>query len=174
MDRNEASEHIRRVDLSENEDRAQRLVELSVLLPNQNEMMAFSGQAAQWLFDDIKATWLYGYFSGTILSAHAFCMLQLANVIRLLPDDPALPQEAESLEHLATIAAARGLVDVELQSHLVTLHDLHRTYTVARLHEHQTLLERHLAEADSVSDEHPLLVDARHALTTAIACARMR
>ena len=103
-------------------------------------MMAFSGQAAEWLFDDIKATWLYGYFSATILSAHAFCMLQLANVIRLMPEDPGLPQEAESLEHLATVSAAQGLVDVTLQSHLVTLHDLHRTYTVANLHEHQALI----------------------------------
>jgi hypothetical protein len=143
------------------------------LLPLEDELMGFSGQAAIWLFDDIKATWIYGYFTSTVLSAHAFCTLQIANAIRLLPDDPNLPEESQALEDLAAIAVAHELIDVESQSHLVVLNDLHRSFTAATLHEHQTMLERHLAESDTINSEPPLLVDAQHALTTAIECVRL-
>ena len=43
-------------------------------------MLGFSSQAPQWLFEDIKATWLYGCFPSTVLTAYALCGLQTAVV----------------------------------------------------------------------------------------------
>jgi len=65
--------------------------------------------------------------------AHAFCLLQLANAIRMLPDDSDLPDEADSLEDLAAIAVAKSVIDIELQARLLVLHDRQRTYTAAPL-----------------------------------------
>lgn len=166
MDRDEASQLIARIDVSDHEGRVERLVELTELLPE--DMIGFSGQAAQWLFEDVKATWLYGCFTSTVLTAHAFCSLQIAGGIRLLPDDPRLPDEAQSLEHLAAIAVEAGAVDVDIQARLLDLHDRHRAYTAAHLHEHEARMERHLHDSETISGEHPLLVDARNALTTAV------
>lgn len=167
MDQGEASQLIAEVDASDHAGRAERLVELTNLLP-EDGMLGFSGQAAQWLFEDVKATWLYGCFTSTVVTAHAFCSLQLAGRIRLLPDDPGLPDEARSLEHLAVLAVEASAIDVDLQARLVDLHDRYRAYTATHLHNHEGRLERHLIEAEAVSDEHPLLVDARHAITTAV------
>jgi hypothetical protein len=165
MDQSEASQLISEIDEQDHVGRSERLVELTGLLPS-HETEGFSGQAAQWLFEDVKATWLYGCFTGTILTAHAFCSLQLAGRIRFLPDDPALPDEAESLEHLAALAVTAGVLDVDLQARLLELHDRYRFYTAAGLHEHDVGLERHLVEAEAATGEHPLLLDARHALAT--------
>lgn len=115
----------------------------------------------------MKATWLYGCFTSTVVTAHAFCAQQLAGSIRMLPDDASLPDDADSLEHLAAIAADRGIVDVELRALLVELDDRSLSYTATHLHKHEARLERHLLEAEALSDDHPLLVDARQALTTA-------
>jgi hypothetical protein len=167
MDQNEASDLIAEVDASDHQGRTERLVELTELLPSEG-MLGFSGQAAQWLFEDIKATWLYGCFTSTVVTAHAFCTQQLAGSIRMLPDDPSLPDEAESLEHLAAIAADRGIVDVDLRALLIELSDRSLSYTATHLHEYDARLERHLVEAEALSDAHPLLVDARQAITTAI------
>lgn len=131
-------------------------------------MLGFSGQAAEWLFDDIKATWIYGCFTSTVVTAHAFCLLQVAGLLRLLPDDSRLPREARSLEHLAALALDAGAVDVDLQARLVALHERYGDYATANLHQHESRLERHVAETEEVTAELPLLVDARHALTTAI------
>lgn len=173
MDQNEASQLITDVDESDHEGRTARLVELTELLPNEG-MIGFSGQAPQWLFEDIKATWLYGCFTSTVLTAHAFCALQIAGWLRLLPDDPGLPDEPESLEHLAAIALEAGAVDVELQARLLDLHDRYRSYTAAHLLEHEGRLERHVVEAEAIGGEHPLLTDARQALTTAISLVYRR
>jgi hypothetical protein len=167
MNQDEASALIIEIDEADHTGRAERLVELTQLLP-QDDMVGFSGQAARWLFEDVKATWLYGSFTGTVLAAHAFCLLQLAGHIRMLQDDPSLPDEAASLEELATLAVERRLISVDLQADLVRIHDRHRAYTAARLHEHPLDLDRHLVESAQVTDEHPLLLDARHALTTAV------
>ena len=56
--------------------------------------MGFGGQAAHWLFEDLKSTWIYASFTSTVLTARALCMLQLANSIRLSSDDATLPEEA--------------------------------------------------------------------------------
>jgi hypothetical protein len=167
MDQIEASRLITAVDERDHRDRGERLVQLTDLLPDDG-MLGFSGQAAQWLFEDIKATWLYGCFTSTVVTAHAFCLVQLAGWVRLLPDDPGLPDEAQSLEHLAALAVSAGAPDVELQARLVELHDRYRSYTASDLHKHDLRLERHLVEAEAVTDEHPLLLDARDALTTAV------
>jgi hypothetical protein len=77
MNKDEASRLINEVDVSDHDGRAERLVELTGLLPDDG-LIGFSGQAAEWLFDDIKATWLYGSFTSTVLTAYAFCSLQVA------------------------------------------------------------------------------------------------
>ena len=173
MNEDEASRLISTVDDDDHDNRVARLVEMEGLLPTSSELMEFAGQEAKWLFDDVKATWLYGCFTSTVLTAHAFCLLQLANAIRMLPDDPGLPDEPDSLEELAAIAAAREVIDIELQARVLALHDRQRIYSAAPLHEHEFRLERHLVEAQSMSDEHALLVDARQALTTAIELVRL-
>jgi len=167
MDQSEASRLITEVDDRDHADRTERLVELNNLLPD-GGMIGFSGQSAEWLFEDVKASWLYGCFTSTVLTAHAFCSLQLAGWVRMLSDDPSLPDEAQSLEELAALALDAGECDVDLQARLIDLHDRYRAYTAAHLREHEARLERHLIESDTVSDEHPLLLDAHHALTTAI------
>lgn len=167
MDPTEASELINNINGTDHAGRVERLVELSRLLPEAG-MLGFSGQAAQWLFEDVKATWLYGCFTSTVVTAHAFCSLQLAGTVRMLPDDPLLPEEAESLEQLAAFAVGARVIDVELQASLIDLYDRYRFYSQAHLHEYEALLERHLSEAGQVSADHPLLGDARQALTTAV------
>lgn len=167
MDQDQASDLIAEVDERDHQGRTERLVELTELLPGDG-MIGFSGQAAQWLFEDVKATWLYGCFTSTVVTAHAFCAQQLAGSIRMLPDDPSLPDDADSLEHLAAIAADRGIIDVDLRALLVELNDRSLSYTVTHLHEYQARLERHLVEAQALSEDHPLLADARQAITTAI------
>ena len=78
MDLDEAIRIVAEVDDQERSARAARLVELTKLLGE--EIMGFSGQGAVWLFEDVKATWLYGYFTGTVLTACAFSGLSLSPV----------------------------------------------------------------------------------------------
>jgi hypothetical protein len=166
MDREEASFLIAEVNQTDHEGRTERLVELAELLPA-DDMIGFSGQAAQWLFEDIKATWLYGCFTGTLITAHAFCSLQIAGWLRIMPNDPRLPDEADSLERLAAIALEAGALDVDLLARLLDLHDRCRAYTAAHLHKDERRLERHVVEAETIGGEHALLADARRALRTA-------
>jgi hypothetical protein len=152
MDHDEASRLISEVDVRDHNDRAERLSELVRLLPD-DDMIGFSGQPAQCLFEDVKATWLYGCFTSTVLTAYAFCFLQLAGWMRWLPDNPDIPDEADNLEHLASLAAEQGLIDVDIQAHVVQLQDRYCSYTDVRLHQYDARLERHLIEADSLTDE---------------------
>lgn len=167
MDQDEASALIADVDQRDHEGRTERLVQLTALLPDDG-MIGFSGQAAQWLFEDVKATWLYGCFTSTVVTAQAFCAQQLAGSIRMLPDDSSLRANPGTLEQLAAIAADRSIIDVDLRALLVELNDRSLSYTATDLHEYEARLERHLAEAEALSEDHPLLVDARQAVTTAI------
>ena len=173
LDRSEVSEALRARDDSDHEERIDRLGELIDLLPADG-LLGFHGQAAEWLFDDVKATWIYGAFTSTVLTAHAFCMVQLAGRMRLLQDNPGLPAEAESLEHLARLAAEAGIIDADTQAQVVQLHDRSRTYVAANLHRHELRLERHIIETEEVTDEPPLLLDARQALRTAAALVDRR
>lgn len=173
MDQEQAIQAIATADEAEREDRAARLVELMQRLGD--ETVGFSGQAASWLFEDVKATWLYGYFTATVLAAHAFCLRQLAGLVLMLPDDPELPDSMDSLEDLAAACHERELVDVELRANLVALHDAASAYTRVGLHEQDHRLERRLVDAELLGgDDHPLLADARSALNCCIALLHRR
>jgi hypothetical protein len=167
MEASEAAKLIRDVDDLDHPGRTARLVELTALLPTDG-VIGFSGQAAAWLFEDVKATWLYGCFTSTVLTAHAFCVLQLAGAIRMLPDDRNRPDVATSLEQLAVVAVECEVIDVSAQARLVQLHDRALAYTSANLYEYEARLEAHLLESEIVSADDPLLIDARYAVTTAI------
>lgn len=173
MDQDQAVQAIATADQAEQDHRATRLVELVQLLGDQT--VGFSGQAASWLFEDVKATWLYGYFTATVLTAHAFCLRQLAGLLLLLPDDPDLPDSIDSLDDLAAACHERGLVDVELRANLVALHDACSAYTRVNLHEQDMRLERRLVDAEFLgSEEPPLLADARSALNCCVALLHQR
>jgi hypothetical protein len=167
MDQEEASRLIAEADARDHADRSERLLELAALLPD-DDIIGFSGEAAPLLFEDVKATGIYACFTSTVLTAHAFCLVQLAGLLRLLPGNPNLPPEATSLEDLAAMAVDTGTIDVELQARLLTLHDLYRSYAGAQLHEDERRFERHRSDAESVTNEDPLLVDARLAVDCAI------
>jgi hypothetical protein len=77
MDQDEASRGVAQVDEGDLDGRTEHLVKITALLPDEY-LLGFSGQAAQWLFEDIKATWLNGCFTSTVLTAHAFCSLQIS------------------------------------------------------------------------------------------------
>lgn len=173
MDQQEAVELIAQADESERAERAERLIELMLLLGD--ESVGFSGQAAAWLFDDVKATWLYGYFTATVVTAHAFCLRQLSGRMLVLPDEPDLPDMVDSLEELAAMCDERGLISIELRARLVALHDSTSAYTTVDLHEQDLSLERRLIDAEVVgADDHPLLADARSALECCVELLQWR
>ena len=172
MEPGDAAHAVADADDRENEVRAARLVELNAILPD--ELVGFSGQAAQWLFEDVKATWIYGYFTATVLTAHPFCMQQLAGLVRMLHDDPDLPEEMGSLEELAATAHNGGLIDINLRAELLTLHDLVTIYTTVGLQEYEGSIERRVLEAQRFTDEHALLNDARTALRCSVALLHRR
>ncbi len=147
--------------------RIRRLQELAGLLPDQGEE-GFASRAADWLFEDVKTTWIYGCLAATVVTAHAFCWLQLAAAIRELPDDPDLGESPLTLEALAAYAAERGIVGLDTQVRLTDLHDGERRYEERGLHQHDGRLERHIAEI-AVPEGEALLEDARQALRTACA-----
>jgi hypothetical protein len=169
MDRADVEQSLRDIDSADREGRVTRLMELSGMLP-EDGVIGFSGQAGQWLFEDVKATWLYGCFVATVLSAAVFCQVQLAGLFRSLPDAPDLPDQAASLEELARLAAERGLIDTPLHAQLVVLNDAANAYSDTALHEAALGVERRLVDADVVgAEDHPLLEDARTALGAAVA-----
>jgi hypothetical protein len=169
MDRTEAERALRDIDDADRDGRVARLMELSDLLPEAGEI-GFSGQAGQWLFEDVKATWLYGCFVATVLSAAVFCQVQLAGLFRSLPDDAGLPEQAASLEELARSAAERGLIDTSLQAQLVVLNDAANAYLDTGLHATTLGVERRLVDADLLgAEDHPLLQHARAALAASVA-----
>jgi hypothetical protein len=129
--------------------------------------------AVEWLFDDVKATRVYGYFTGTILAAHAFCAHRLAGPLRMLPDDPDLSEQT-SLEQLAAVTRERGLIDVDVHARLVTSHDPAAMYLAVGLHEYDAQVERRVGEAALFTDEHALLGDARNALECSVAVLHRR
>jgi hypothetical protein len=172
VDLGEAARTIAEVDRRENTSRAARLTELEALLTD--DVVGFSGQAAVLLFDDIKATWIHGFFTATILAAYAFCVHQLAGLLRLLPDDPTLPDRTTSLEELAAVNRNRGVINIGLHAQLVTLHDSAMVYFASGLHEYDAEVERRAAEASLFSDGHGLLGDARSALLCSVALLHRR
>jgi hypothetical protein len=165
----EADRTVKDLNVANHDGRVERLGELSRLLPDEG-LIGFSGQGAEWLFEDIKATWLYSCFVATILTAALFCEVQLAGLIRSLPDDPALPDEAGSLEELAAFAAERSVIDSDTHAQLLTLNDAAAAYRDVGLHEARLGLSRRLVEAELFGgDAESLLGDARVALRTSVA-----
>lgn len=172
MDFDDALTALLDVDARERPGRAARLVELTDLLGEDD--VGFSGEAAHWLFEDVKATWIYGYFVATVLSARALCSQQLAGLLRFLPDDPTLPESADSLELLAALSEERGVIDIDLRARLVTLDDVNRVYGSVGLHEYHGDAERRAMDAERFTTEHPLLTDARLAVECSIAVLHRR
>ena len=154
VDHAEAVEAVAQADSSETAERASRLVELTDRLGE--DIVGFSGQGAAWLFEDVKATWIYGYFTATVLVSNAFCLQQLAGLLRLLPDDPSLPESTTSLFALAALAEECGAIDLELRARLVTLDDITHAYASADLHEYRAEAERRASDTADFSDEHTL------------------
>ena len=174
MDFNAARTLVEEINASDSGGRVARLLELSEMLPSEG-LIGFEGSAGQFLFEDVKATWLYGCFTSTVLTANAFCVQQLAGSIRWLPEDSSLPEQAGSPDELAELAAERGVITVDLQGQLVQLNDRFMYYAGTSLHEAPLQLERHLLEAEAFGEvDHPLLADARLALTCAIALVHRR
>lgn len=172
MELDDARQALAEVDARDTLDRAARLVELTALLGDGD--IGFSGQAAHWLFEDVKATWIYGYFAATVLSSHAFCLQQLAGLLRLLPDDPMLPDSAVSLELLAALAEERSVIDLDLRARMIILDDTNRVYASVGLHEYHADAERRAIEAERFTNEHGLLTDARLALGCSVAVLHRR
>ncbi len=172
MDLHEASDIVAQVDHRDNADRATRLVELNSLIGD--DVIGYSGRAAEWLFDDVKATWIYGYFAATVVAGYAFCLQQLAGLLRMLPDDPDLPGNTNSLEMLAAAAEDRQLIDLSTRALLVNLSDIASGYLVVELHEYRARAERREAEAELFSEEHALLADARAALRCSVSLLHRR
>ena len=167
MNRDEASQALKERQDRDHEDCIDRFMELMELLPDQ--AVGTSGSAAHWLFEDVKGTWIYGFLSATVVLAAAFCKLQLAEMIRMGPDDPSLTAEPLSLEELARAAAERQVIGVELQAVLTELHDLSLPYLTVNLHRAQMLLDRHMVEAEDAGDNEPQITDGRRALRAAVA-----
>jgi hypothetical protein len=167
VDLEEAARLVAEDDSLNNEARGERLLELNSLLGD--GLIGFSGLAAEWLFEDVKATWIYGYFAATVLAAHAFCIQQLAGLIRMLPDDPSLPELAQSLDDLAEVAEKRNLIELDLRARLIVLDDAARMYAVASMHEYEGQAERRVLEAERFTSEHSLLGDAHHGLLCSLA-----
>lgn len=167
MELNHAVDLIAEADDRDREERAARLVELTGLL--RDEPQGFTGQAAAWLFDDVKATWIYGYFTSTVLTAHAFCIQQLAGVNRLLSKELADPLQLISLDKLAELSGGRGLIGLDLRARLVTLHDSANLYLSANIYEYRPDLEQRIADAQSFTEDHTLLIDARVSLECSVA-----
>lgn len=172
MDAKDAARAVAEVDEREAPYRAARLVELNAMLPTAE--VGFSGQAAQWLFEDVKATWIYGYFTATVLAAVGFCLQQVAGSIRMLADGTELPTESTSLDQVSALAHGHGLISVDLRAKLLTLHDLGSLYLNVGLHGRLAGVERHIVEADRYAGEHALLSDARSALACSVALLHRR
>jgi hypothetical protein len=151
----------RRADREEQAARATRLVELTSLLDDRP--LVLHGLGAEWLFEDVKATWLYGYFTGTVLTAYAFCVQQVAGVLRMNSDDHEISDEAATLEILG-VAEQRDLIDLDLRAQLVALHDSAAAYLTSGLSSSRRQLERRVEDTENFIDEHTLLADARSAL----------
>lgn len=168
MDVVEASRLVSEVDDRENSDRGARLVELNSLLGDRH--VGFHGQAAEWLFDDVKATWIYGYFTATVLASSAFCIHQLAGLIRLTTAGTplALADPNSSLEGLAALAEQGGIIDDEVHARLLLLDDVTLIYSTASVSEFKSDLDQRMADSERFAGEHGLLADARDALTCAI------
>lgn len=147
-------------------ERAARLMELSQMLPDDG-LIGISGKAAAWLFDDLKATWIYGYLTSTIVTSYVFCSQQLAGLVRLISEEAHLT-EHPTVEELAHVAANQGIIGVDTLAELVGLQDRWTAYAETSLGGYEPRLERHLIESGALGGDDPLLEDARRSVAVAI------
>ena len=167
MDQEQASLKITEVDSVDHEERINRLVQLMDAMPT-SEHIGFAGTGPQLMFEDVKATWIYGAFTSTIITSYVFCMQQLANKIRLFGENVPDHIDTLSLETIANIAADLEIIEVDIQARLIQLNDLSMAYMLTSTVEHRLLLDQHFADATQFSNGHPLLADAEHAMLVAI------
>ena len=174
MDESEAMKFISDVDEADLGGRARRLRELNQLLPKDG-LMAFNGTVAQLVFEDVKATWIYGYFVATVITSYVFCIQQLAGNLRMLSDVSSdVISSNLDLENLGALAKSHSLVTPELHANLVELHDRAQMYLEVSIDEYVPRAERHFSEVDQHTDGDALLLDARLALTTAVSLLLLR
>src|ERR1039458_8052466 len=69
LDFNAARTLVEEINASDSGGRVARLLELSEMLPSEG-LIGFEGSAGQFLFEDVKATWLYGCFTPAVLTAN--------------------------------------------------------------------------------------------------------
>ena len=163
MNLEEATRLIQTGDADLLADRALRLLELDELLEGDWQGPYSSSLDETLFFEDIKATWIYGFFTSTIVGAHAYCRLQLMNSLNLAGSRP-FANDAEDLSQLAGQAASAGLITAAEHARLLELEDLHRIYTRASGPTAIGLaLEGHLDAKESAFGETPQLADARDA-----------
>ena len=118
MNEGAARRLVQDADDASREERALRLSE-AARHPNWDRPKLFVGEGARLLFEDVKATWIYGYFTSTILSSAGFCQLQVTGATRLI-DVEATRGTGDALDRLRTVVAL-GLIDQEQQARLIEL-----------------------------------------------------
>lgn len=174
MERSDALKAIADIDNQDRSGRVERLQELTELLPDDG-LVGFNGTAAQLMFEDVKATWIYGCFTSTVITSYTFCVQQLAGNLRMWTDISSDGiSSAPTLEGLGAIAQTYSLVTPGLHARLVELHDRAQMYLKVSLDEYQPGLESHLIDVDLHTDDVALLTDARRALTTATSLLLVR
>lgn len=171
MDKSQALASLSQFDESSINERADRFAELSDRL--EGGFVSFHGDQANALFDDVKATWIAGFFVATIVCADAFCKLQLAGLLRLhgkllLPAGGA----AFSFEELAQRATDQGLIDEDAQALCFELSDRSQDFVDTQAPVLNRRYNRHLDDNLKFEEEPALLTAARQALAASIAMAR--
>ncbi len=161
----EARSAIESADALDAAARADRLIWISGEFPDE---VAVHGTAAQLLLDDVKATWIYGFFASTVVSAHAFCLLQLTRTIRLHTDELSVNERFVSLTYLAELAHGNGLISGESRVLLIRLEDRRLDYVDSQSDQYEDRLETHLREAQQFDNAPPLYSDGQLAVA---ACA---
>jgi hypothetical protein len=153
------------------DQRAQRLVELDELLNGDWDGPFSAATDASLIFEDVKATWIDGALTATVMTSHAYCRLQLMSRL-LLSGQPARDESVGDLAAIAQHARDTGLIEVETLARVLELHDLFRTYTrSAAATGTGRILDTHLGEKERSFGGDAFLSDAREALSTAVALA---
>lgn len=171
MDSEEALAALREMDELSINDRAERLADLIDGLGD--GPVHLQGDEAGVLFDDVQATWIAGYFSATIVSAHAFCSLQLAGLIRLRTDRfKAQERLGLSLEQLAQLASGSNIIDTAAQGLCIELAERQKDFVDDQTPVRSLRYRSHTESSLEFDSEHPLLTSARVALSASIALAQ--
>jgi hypothetical protein len=171
MEPEEAQRFIQERDNEQLADRALRLVELDELLEGDWDGPYSASLDASLIFEDVKATWVEGFFAATVLAAYAYCRLQMISYLHLA-SAPSLESDSNSLSDLAQLAKNERLINVEEHARFLGLEDLYGLYTRAsNLTATGLALERHLEARRDVFGDVPQMADARDAVRIASSVA---